>query len=95
MSPAEIEGAIYELLAESRGTTAAAVRTDVGASGEIDSLEGVELVVAAEARFGVQITDQELTSGTCRSIPRLAQLVAAKTTATAPHMKDTRGGIRP
>jgi len=95
MAPAEIEGVIYELLAESRGTTAAEVHADVGAGGDIDSLEGVELVVAAEARFGVQITDQELTAGACRSIPQLARLVAAKTTASAPHVEDARGRIRP
>jgi len=84
-SPIEIEAAIYDLLAESRGMTVVEVRAEVGAGGEIDSLEGVELVAAVEARFDVQITDRELTSSLCSSIPRLAQLVATKT-AVADHV---------
>ena len=33
---------------------------------------------AAEARFGVQIADDELTAANCSSVPRLAKLVASK-----------------
>jgi acyl carrier protein len=73
-----IEGELYLALAQSRGVSPDAVRDAVGGDGEIDSLEGVELVAAAEARFGVQIADDELSPHLCRSIPRLANMVAAK-----------------
>ncbi len=82
-SPSEVKAALYEALANSRGSTPDAVRLEVGAGGEIDSLEGVELVAAMEEQFDVRISDRELTSTICRFIPRLAQLVAEKTNATA------------
>ena len=82
VSLAEIEEALYNELAESRGATPAAVRAEVGAGGEIDSLEGVELIAAIEERFDVRISDRELTSKVCSSIPRLARLAAAKTAAS-------------
>lgn len=78
MSPQTVESALYEVLAQSRGSSADAVRTEVGAGGRIDSLEGMELVVAAETHFGVQIADEELTAANCSSVPRLAKLVTAK-----------------
>ena len=74
---AEVESELYTALAESRGSTPAAVRAAVGSGGQIDSLEGVELVGAAESRFGVTISDEEL-SRVCKSIPRLTELVASK-----------------
>lgn len=80
MSPQAVEGALYEALAQSRGSTADAVRAEAGAGGQIDSLEGMELVVVAEGRFGVQIADDELTAANCSSVPRLAKLVASKMT---------------
>jgi len=58
--------------------TLEAVREDVGTGGVIDSLEGVELIIAAEAHFGVTFTDDEITSQICRSIPQLVAAVAAK-----------------
>jgi hypothetical protein len=76
---------LYAALAESRGSGPAAVRAAVGSGGQIDSLEGVELVVAAEVRYGVVIEDAELTQ-VCTSIPRLAELVASKmATAASTH----------
>jgi len=45
---------------------------------EIDSLEGVGLVTAAEERFGIVIEDDELTSRMCSSVPRLAALIRMK-----------------
>lgn len=78
-----VESWLYAALAESRASTLDAVRAAAGEGGQIDSLEGVELVAAAEVRFGVTIGDEELASKVCRSIPRLAELVAAKlSTAT-------------
>jgi acyl carrier protein len=78
-----IENGLYSALAESRGMTPSDVRTAVGEGGEIDSLEGVELVAAAEERFGVRIGDDELSARVCASIPRLTELVYAKVSAGA------------
>jgi acyl carrier protein len=74
----EVEAALYSALAESRGGTLDGVRAAVGGGGDIDSLEGVELVAAAEARFGITIADEELSPRVCSSIPRLADLVVSK-----------------
>ncbi len=73
-----VEDVLYERLAEGRHGSESAVRAEVGANGEIDSLEGVELVAAAEERFGIHIADNELCSSLCRSVPRLAKLIASK-----------------
>ena len=78
MSLLSVESALFEALTESCGSTIEDVRAEMGAGGGIDSLEGMELVVAAEARFGVRITDDELTAANCSSVPRLAKLVASK-----------------
>lgn len=78
MTKAAIEDGLYECLAAIRGASPAAVRAALGAGGAIDSLQGVELLTAAEARFGVRIADAELTPQVCRSVPRMADLVAAK-----------------
>src|SRR3569833_245987 len=74
-----IEDSLYAALAEQRGSTAAEVRASVGGSGEIDSLEGVGLVAAAETRYGITIAVEEISSSVCSSIPRLAALVLSKT----------------
>ncbi len=75
----EIEDVLYDALAEARGKTRAEVCQDVTArAGQIDSLEGVEVVTAAEERFGIVIEDDELTSRVCSSIPLLAALVRTK-----------------
>lgn len=75
----EIDDVLYDALATARGTTRAEVRQDVsGLTGQIDSLEGVELVTAAEERFGIVIEDDELTSRMCSSVPRLAALIRTK-----------------
>lgn len=74
----DVEAALYEALAEMRRSTLADVRADVCGHDDIDSLEGVELIAAAEERFGIMIEDDEVTSRVCRSIPRLAALVRTK-----------------
>lgn len=74
----EVEAVLYDTLAKHRNLSREAVRDEVGADGAIDSLEGVELIVAAEAHFGVVFADDEITSQLCRSIPLLAAAVAAK-----------------
>jgi len=74
----EVEAALYRTLADIRGATGDAVGGSDRVAGEIDSLEGVELIIAAEAEFGVRIEDAELTSQICRSIPHMAELVTMK-----------------
>lgn len=71
-------------LATARGVTPESICEMVEAGQEIDSLEGVELVVAVELQFGVQVGDSEITSHLCRSVPRIARMVAAKLGASAP-----------
>lgn len=44
---------------------------------EIDSLEGVEIIIAAEAEYGITIEDHELTT-VCSSPHKMAELIAAK-----------------
>lgn len=73
-----MEGELYLALAEGRGVSRDAARAAVGGDGEIDSVEGVELVAAAEARLGVQIADDERSPRLCRSLPQLADLLATK-----------------
>lgn len=77
VSGMDVETALYEALAETRGLTLADARASVR-GGDIDSLEGVELIVAAEVRFGIRIKDDEVTTWTCRSILRVAALVRRK-----------------
>jgi len=75
---ASLEDVLYAALADNRGCTVEVVRAALDAEGAIDSLEGVELVTAAEDRFGITIDDDEVTQRVCRSIPRLAALVRTK-----------------
>jgi acyl carrier protein len=77
----DIESFLYQTLAESRRNERADVRADLDERGEIDSLEGVELIAAAESHFGITIHDDEITSSACRSIPRLVELISAKLSA--------------
>ncbi len=75
--PVRAMGNLYEALAETRGLTLADACASVR-GGDIDSLEGVALIVAAEVRFGIRIKDDEVTTWTCCSIPRVAALVRRK-----------------
>jgi acyl carrier protein len=77
-----IEDFLYSTLAESRRTSVADARSSVADGGAIDSLEGVELVAAAEGQYSIEIQDQELPQ-VCSSIPRLAALIAAKIERTS------------
>ncbi len=55
MEGVDVEGFLYDTLADARGATRANVRATLSANGEIDSLEGVELVAAAEEQFDIKI----------------------------------------
>jgi acyl carrier protein len=78
MSEGEIEAFLYEQLAQQWGKPLAAVYAQVGGSGEIDSLQGLELTLVIEERYGIHLADDELTSKLLRSIPRPANIVASK-----------------
>lgn len=78
----DIEAVLYDTLAGHRGLPVEVVREDVGTNGVIDSLEGVELIIAAETHFEVTFADDEVTSQICRSIPKLATAVAVKAGTT-------------
>lgn len=71
----EIEQFLVRRLAKSRGQGEVEVRESITAAGGIDSLEGVELILAAEDAYGVSIPDDALSSQVCRSIPELVRLI--------------------
>lgn len=73
----EIQEYLCKALAESRRVPIAALDTLIVAGAEIDSLEGIELILAAERRYGVKLED-DVMSQVCRSIPHLARAVAAR-----------------
>lgn len=72
----EIQEYLCKTLAESRRVPIAAIDTLIVASAEIDSLEGIELILAAEFRYGVKLEDDVMYQ-VCRSIPHLARAIAA------------------
>jgi acyl carrier protein len=80
----EIEVELRRLIREARGETDddAGEQSSAEIEERIDSLEGVEVIMAAEERFGVAIPDNEL-NRICRSISRIAELVDQRLTAAA------------
>lgn len=89
MDRQEIEDELKRLIREARGEPDdAGDQTMAEIEERIDSLEGVEVVMAAEERFGISIPDGEL-NRICRSISRIAELVEQKLTAAA---TDEAGG---
>src|SRR5688572_26525005 len=70
----QIQAYLCEVLAESRSASVAAIGALVDPGDEIDSLEGVELILAVEAQYGVRLED-DVVSRVCRSIPQLARAV--------------------
>ncbi len=84
MDRQEIEVELRRLIREARG----GADEDIGVEAlseieeRIDSLEGVEVIMAAEERFGVSIPDGEL-NRICRSTSRIAELVEQQLTAAA------------
>ncbi len=73
----DIANWIDATLARSRELPPETVRTERESGGEIDSLEGVEIIIAAEAEYGIAIEDHELTT-VCSSPHKMAELIAAK-----------------
>lgn len=78
MNDTDIETVLIAKLAESRGTTQDEVRNELERLGAIDSLEGLELLMDAERGFEISISDQEISSDVCRSIPKMVALVRLK-----------------
>jgi acyl carrier protein len=83
MDRQEIEDELKRLIREARGEPDDADdQTTAEVEERIDSLEGVEVIMAAEERFGVSIPDGEL-NRICRSISRIAELVEQQLTVAA------------
>ena len=78
MSKGEVEAFLYAQLAQQRQQPLGAGHAQLGSGGEIDSLQGLELTLAIEERYGIRLADDELFSSLLRSIPRLARLVASR-----------------
>jgi acyl carrier protein len=78
MGDPDVEAVLIARLADGRGSTAEEVRLGLQCAGAIDSLEGVELAMEAEQAFGIAISDSELSSNVCRSVPELVALVRSK-----------------
>lgn len=78
MSESDVHAVLVDRLATSRGSTRDEVLAELERAGGIDSLEGVELVIEAEQTFGIVISDRELSSDVCRSIPELVALIQSK-----------------
>lgn len=74
----EIEDALRAWLAEGRHAEGGDIVPDEDA---IDSLEGVELVLHAEERWGTKIPDSEL-GRVCSSISLLAEAIASRQRVT-------------
>lgn len=78
MEQAKIEGVLVDQLARSRGVDRDAVLSDLNLENQIDSFEGLELVLAVEEAFDITITDKEIASGSYWSVPALTRLVLSK-----------------
>ena len=78
MSEGDIEAFLQAQLAQQGQQPIGAGQVQVGNTGEIDSLQGLELTLAIEERYGIRFADDELTSNLLRSIPRLAHEVARR-----------------
>lgn len=87
---AEIEAWICTELATRRGTTLDEIQAEIAGDVPIDSLEGVEIAIAAETSFGVRIEDRELPA-VSGSIHKLAGLIAAKVAVRAGAADAQRG----
>lgn len=74
----DIEAFLLQRLAERREQSKEEVQAGMNAKGQIDSIEGVELILAAEQAFGVDIPDDILSTDLCTSLSNLASLIRSK-----------------
>lgn len=80
MDRSDVEALLVDQLAGSRDVSRDDVLRDLARDGTVDSLEGLELAVAAEEAFGIAISDDEISSEVCRSFSALVRLVQSKLT---------------
>ncbi len=71
----DIQTVLYEALATCRDMSVEAVIAQLAGGAVIDSLEGIEMLMAAEGYFGVTLDESLVTPELCSSIPRLAAAV--------------------
>lgn len=92
MDRGQLENELRDLVREarSRGASADAGSTEGPIENTIDSLEGVELALAAEQRYGVQIPDAEL-NRLCRSIPKMAEWIEKRLASKAAAVRVANG----
>ena len=82
---AELETFIVDEIALGRGVRTIAADEDLLARGLIDSLGVSQLVAFLEDRFGVHVSDEDLTPENFQSLVRMEAFVARKrATAAAP-----------
>lgn len=77
-SETDVEGAIIDLLAEAQERDAHEVRDTLAAAGSdmpLDSLEGVEIILGLEERFGIHFPDDTDTCEALRSVKTLVERV--------------------
>ena len=75
---AEVEAFVVEEIALGRGIRTIAEDDDLLAGGIIDSLGVTQLVAFLEERFGIRVTDEELTPANFRTIAAIEAFVACK-----------------
>lgn len=78
MEQPDIEAVLVDRLASERGVDRQDILCELARGDPIDSLEGLDLAIAAETAFAITISDDELSSGVCRSVSAMTGLVRSK-----------------
>lgn len=82
MSHEQIEDAIIQIIADVLGQDPDEVHESLTETeGIIDSLHGVEVILAAEEKFGISIPDDALSPKVCSLVPELVQLIKSRMAA--------------
>jgi acyl carrier protein len=75
---AELEAFVVEELAVGRGLRSVGPDDDLLAAGIVDSLGVTQLVTYLEDRFGIRVTDEELTPANFRSVAAIESFIGCK-----------------
>ena len=75
---ADVEAFIVEEITLGRGIQTIAEDDDLLAGGIIDSLGVTQLIAFLEERFGIRVTDEELTPANFRTLAAIEAFVACK-----------------